>query len=762
MDKKEIDAFNNLSLAIDYLAQVLGESKKDDDSKTGFFNKMFTSTGKNINTQLKSITSSIKELSDDSKKILSNQKELLKIAKETKQTKEQGVIGTLGEGKAKTKIKDGVKTIILIAGGVLAIGAAFKLIGSVDFASVIALSISLPLIAYAFEKISNIKGLTWKSVAMSSMVIVAASAALLASSLILSRVSNVGTEQLITTIGIAAAFGIMGYGLSKLTSGIKGIDAKGLILLPLVLVTASLAIALSSSILNGVVPIQDILPKFITAVAISAVFVVIAYALKPILSSVKDINVGKLVLLPFILVTMSLALVGSSYVLQYMKPIDNGVLWSIVKTSLALSISFVALGIAIAIISRIISPTQALQGGLSIVIMAGALALSSYLISLGTYENYPSPAFALGFGLSMLLLTIPIIALGMVSPVVVAMGAAGMLIAVGAIVGASHLLAHMNPKIFAKGGILYMIADTLTYFIGKVSGPIIDFVTNILPPISKFITDMISSILPGIAQIISALSPVIDAFGNVIEKIGNAIGGIIEKIGGVIKTVADSITGFMTSMTDSIIKLSTVNAANLFAVAGGIVAVMGALAGGSVAGAVGAAGDKIASLFSGDTKTPLQQFLDMEPTVTKMADSFDKLTRAVTGFSAGLSTIDTAGMNGLKLITTQVVLLSAVDGDSLERALGAIRDKVSIKDLVNMIKSEVLSLSTAKVTAAAEAPSSVSVVKTKSGSNITLENVYDEMVKVNHNLEGILGNTGRLATYMSELRSNKRPQLNDK
>ena len=63
-------------------------------------------------------------------------------------------------GDSIKDIKSGVGTIMMIAGGVLAIGAAFSIIGKVDFGTVLSLSIALPLIAIAFEKIAQLKDLT--------------------------------------------------------------------------------------------------------------------------------------------------------------------------------------------------------------------------------------------------------------------------------------------------------------------------------------------------------------------------------------------------------------------------------------------------------------------------------------------------------------------------------------------------------------------------------------------------------------------------
>jgi membrane protein CcdC involved in cytochrome C biogenesis len=54
--------------------------------------------------------------------------------------------------KRKVVLKS-VGTILLIAVGVLAIGLALKLVGDVDFLSVVGLGLSIVLISVAFERV---------------------------------------------------------------------------------------------------------------------------------------------------------------------------------------------------------------------------------------------------------------------------------------------------------------------------------------------------------------------------------------------------------------------------------------------------------------------------------------------------------------------------------------------------------------------------------------------------------------------------------
>jgi hypothetical protein len=87
-------------------------------------------------------------------------------------------------------------------------------------------------------------------------------------------------------------------------------------------------------------------------------------------------------------------------------------------------------------------------GAISIVIIAGALAAASQLIALGNYSNGPSIAWALGTGLSLVAFGLGVMAIGSIildegvglGLAAVALGAVGMLIIAGTLVGASKIL----------------------------------------------------------------------------------------------------------------------------------------------------------------------------------------------------------------------------------------------------------------------------------------------------------------------------------
>jgi hypothetical protein len=271
MDKQLLEALDNLSVAL----ELLSNSLNNNDGTSGVATALQFG---NFSDQLIEINKSIKEIKVSNKKILDNTETLIKLQK---QKNDNGIFSGISQDGNKKMLKDGITTITLIAGAVLAIGLAFKLLGGVDWKSVLSLSIALPLIAYSFEKISQIKGLTISSILTTSAALIAISFAILISSKILSGVAPVGLFQLTTVVFIAAAFGAAAFGIGKLLKSLESISIttalKGSILMPIVLIAMSYAIAKSSSILRTVQPIG--LFQALTIVMISVAFGAAAFGI---------------------------------------------------------------------------------------------------------------------------------------------------------------------------------------------------------------------------------------------------------------------------------------------------------------------------------------------------------------------------------------------------------------------------------------------------------------------------------------------------
>ena len=514
MDQKILDALNNLSVCLEEIATALNKKKAGKaDSVSN------TLKSGNFIKQIEEINSNVKEIKTDTKKILKNQETILEISKQNS-GKESSLFERVSS--KKEKVKDGVGVILQIAIGVLAIGTAFKMIGQVDFVSVMSLSLALPLIAYSFEKIAQIKelnlntalgliaitgaislsillssyllssvrpisifqalttifisgafaviaphmvkfisafkdigfGTILKSAIFLPSILVSISTGIMLSSYILQYTKPIGLFQAITAIMISGVFAVIGFGLNKLLSAFKGQNLLALgvaiIGLPLILVGISKAISLSSIYLSDVKVIK--LDQALTAIGIAAVFSVIGYGMSKLIGSFKGINPGTLATaiigLPILLVAISAAIVGSSLVLSNIgNPLTDDQLIYIVKLGLTMSLLSFTFGLTLKLVSNI-KPTSLAAGVLTIVAISGVVALSSRILSYGTYDKqYPSLRWSLGVSVSLLGFSLAVVGLGIIATsgigaVALLAGSAATLGVAATIVGVSKILQY--------------------------------------------------------------------------------------------------------------------------------------------------------------------------------------------------------------------------------------------------------------------------------------------------------------------------------
>lgn len=514
MDQKMLDALNNLSVCLEEIATALKDKKAGKaDSVSN------TLKSGNFIKQIEEINSNVKEIKTDTKKILKNQETILEISKQN-----SGKDSKLFESASSRKqsVKDGVGVVLQIAVAVLAIGTAFRMIGQVDFVSVMSLSLALPLIAYSFEKIAQIKelnlntalgliaitgaislsllvssyllsgvrpisifqalttifisgafaviaphmvkfisafkdigfGTIIKSAVFLPSILVSISTGIMLSSYILQYTKPIGLFQAITAIMISGVFAVIGFGLNKLLSAFKGQNLLALgvaiIGLPLILVGISKAISLSSIYLSDVKVIK--LDQALTAIGIAAVFSVIGYGMSKLIGSFKGINPGTLATaiigLPILLVAISAAIVGSSLVLSNIgNPLTDDQLIYIVKLGLTMSLLSFTFGLTLKLVSNI-KPTSLAAGVLTIVAISGVVALSSKILSYGTYDKqYPSLKWSLGVSASLLGFSLAVVGLGIIATsgigaVALLAGSAATLGVAATIVGVSKILQY--------------------------------------------------------------------------------------------------------------------------------------------------------------------------------------------------------------------------------------------------------------------------------------------------------------------------------
>jgi DNA-binding transcriptional MerR regulator len=263
MDKQLLKALDNLYFALDEIAEALNKGKSG-GAQSATANALVSS---NLEEHFKEINISLKSIKSDTQEILKNQKTLLSMSKSA--DKKTGVFEEAGgDKKSEGKIKQGVGTILLIAVAVLAIGLAFKIVGKVDFLSVIALSISIVLIAVAFEKIAKLE-LTPRQAMIASAVMVIGSLGIMISSYILSKIAPVSIVQMLTAAVISGLFLLIAPSIAKMIKamttstevefrGMKvkstqlewGTLLKSVVMVPFLMVSMSIGITLSSMILK--------------------------------------------------------------------------------------------------------------------------------------------------------------------------------------------------------------------------------------------------------------------------------------------------------------------------------------------------------------------------------------------------------------------------------------------------------------------------------------------------------------------------------
>ena len=442
MDKKLLDALANLSESLDLISQILSEKKSE--SATGK-----ALEGGDFGVQLKEISAGVKQLQTDNKKILKNQETIIAISKQKSGGKYDKVSEVGSDPKQESSIKKGVGTILLIAIAVLAIGLAFKLVGNINFLSVLGLALAITIISIAFEKISKLN-ISTKQAFDTSLVMVMIAGAITVSSWILSMVKSIGFGQAVTAILISGLFTVLSYGLKNIFTGLKGVDmmeaVKVAAISPLIFIAMSLAIVGSSWILAMTKPIG--FGQAITAILISALFVVLSYGLKNMMASMKGMNMGDLakavVFIPLIFIAISFAIMASSHILAMTKPVPFMTLLNILVMSVVLAISAVVIGIAAYVLSKI-GITNIIKGGLAVIIIATTIMISSLILDKGTYRNYPDWKWALGVGLSIVAFAIPMTILGFIAmsgigALAILAGAAMTLLVASTIVGTSFIL----------------------------------------------------------------------------------------------------------------------------------------------------------------------------------------------------------------------------------------------------------------------------------------------------------------------------------
>ena len=180
IDEKYIDALDQFTDALEQIVETLKSQQKAGKADT--VNEFLKQPMDNLVT----VVADLKKVTQKGfAELKSDNQEILKKIESIKQQKESGMFDRIEDPRNKNKIVDGIKVVILIAAGVLALGMAFKIIGKVDFLSVIALSGAIFIMATAYSKIADVKNISLGQVFKLSLILPMMALGLAASAYIL-------------------------------------------------------------------------------------------------------------------------------------------------------------------------------------------------------------------------------------------------------------------------------------------------------------------------------------------------------------------------------------------------------------------------------------------------------------------------------------------------------------------------------------------------------------------------------------------------
>jgi len=380
IDERYVDALNNFSKSLETIVEILQQqvSNKDTD--------ILETMSRNMGDNLGQIVADLDEIKQTTTRVESNTNKILNEIRELKKRNQSGGIGEISNPENKEKIIDGIKIITLIAGGVLAIGLAFKLIGHVDPVSVITLGITITIMAVTFSYINDkFKDLTFKrSVVLTGMLLVLSMGIAYSSRILM------GTSQLSGKIMISATFTalilsgtlfILTRALDKIKFGLRTI--LGLVLLPFLGPIISKAIVLSSHILKNAstIPLHTISSVAFTSIALGI-------ALYSITTAVSKMNMKSSVIsmltkgavFGLIIAAVAGGIVLGSMILSKVTPIT-------LMQGMTSVFTAITLGIVLFTISKTLEFTdgitilKALEIGVLMVISAWSIKKSSEILS---------------------------------------------------------------------------------------------------------------------------------------------------------------------------------------------------------------------------------------------------------------------------------------------------------------------------------------------------------------------------------------------
>jgi hypothetical protein len=276
------------------------------------------------------------------------------------------------------------------------------------------------------------------------LVMVGIAAAITASSWVMQLIMPIGLWQFVTALGITILFAIMSYIMPELAGGIalvgKLLGVNKVFLIPLVMVAISLAIMLSSLLLQFTAPIpfMELLRILVFSVVLAIATVVVGFAafILAVVFKLKNIEKGSVAI-----VILAVAIMAASQILAVGR-YDVYIDWKWTLQTMAAILGF---GLVAFLLNKVGSIKDYIIGSLLILVVAAALMVVSHILSVGNYKNYPSLKWAAGVGLSLLAFIPAILVLGLVAMadagVSTLLGSLMVVVVSIAIMAVSHILA---------------------------------------------------------------------------------------------------------------------------------------------------------------------------------------------------------------------------------------------------------------------------------------------------------------------------------
>lgn len=468
IDKAFIENLQNFTDSLESIVELLQKQAEKGDA----VNQMLSTMD---GPKLASITAEILEIS---KRVDDNTKKILEEVKAARKQKESGMFDKIEGKDNKRKIVDGIQTVILIAGGVLAIGMAFKIIGKVDFLSVIALSLGMLAVSQAFAEIAKIKDLTIPKTMMVGLALITIAGAITISSIILQAFKPMSMMQMFSFVVVSTALGVGSYFIFKAVNQLKlkPSDVWKYLLLPIILPAIAGGIVLSSFVLQYMKPV-GIMQAF-SAILVGLALAAGAFAISLIMKALKgkgdSIDMKTIGLALLIIPGIALSIVTASFIFKLFQPLKDP--FQILIGSLVMGLSIIAFLPAVFVLGKKMNLKEMAIGVLGVIMLSTAIALTSHILNLGIYDGQtPSIMWSLSVGLSMLAFLPAIYVLGKKMDLKeMSTGVLGVLMVSTAIMLSSHIL-NLGKYDGSKPSIMWALGVGLSlvvfsipiWFIGK-------------------------------------------------------------------------------------------------------------------------------------------------------------------------------------------------------------------------------------------------------------------------------------------------------